>query len=86
VRLGHGPQSFTGELKSLIEVLEAKNRGQAYVRMQVLLSDLHFECVSDWELNASRFRRPASSYHLRCPGSRSCAQVRQNRPSADALR
>jgi hypothetical protein len=34
------PQSLTDDLKNLIEVLEAKNQGQAYVRVQVLLSDL----------------------------------------------
>jgi len=34
------PQSLTDDLKSLIEVLEARNQGQAYVRVQVLLSDL----------------------------------------------
>src|SRR5215469_3401646 len=34
------PQSLTDDLKNLIEVLEARNQGQAYVRVQVLLSDL----------------------------------------------
>ena len=37
---GRVPQSLTDDLKNLIEVLEAKNQGQAYVRVQVLLSDL----------------------------------------------